>query len=74
MKHAISVCRGFLLCLPAKVCNIGMLRDYRAQLRELKATAKQEESGGGDAGAENVDPGAARGGRSCELCDWVVGL
>lgn len=53
-----------------------MLRDYRAQLRELKATAKQEESGRvGDAGAENVDPGAPRGsgGRSCELCDRVVG-
>ncbi|CAM9338179.1 unnamed protein product, partial [Ectocarpus sp. 12 AP-2014] len=53
-----------------QVCNIGMLRDYRAQLRELKATAKREEAGGGvgDVGAENVDPGAARGGRS-----WTTG-
>ncbi|CAN0453854.1 unnamed protein product, partial [Ectocarpus sp. 12 AP-2014] len=53
-----------------QVCNIGMLRDYRAQLRELKATAKREEGGvgdaSGDAGAENVDPGATRGGRSCD--------
>eukprot|EP00903_Cladosiphon_okamuranus_P005837 g5778.t1 len=38
-----------------QVCNIGMLRDYRTQMRDLKAEAKE-----GD--VENVDPGPGRGG------------
>ncbi|CAN0168212.1 unnamed protein product [Scytosiphon promiscuus] len=49
-----------------QVSNIGMLRDYRAQLREIKVEAKEERRG--DAGAENVDPvaGGSRPGRSCK--------
>lgn len=43
-----------------------MLRDYRAQLKGLKAGAKEERRGdpGPPGGAENVDPGGGSGGRS----------
>lgn len=41
-----------------------MLRDYRAQLRELKAEGGGNASrDGGLAGTENVDPGNNRNGR-----------
>lgn len=48
-----------------QVSNIGMLRDYRAQLREIKVEANEERRG--DAGAENIDPiaGGSRPGHSC---------
>lgn len=68
------------LLLFVQVCNIGMLRNYRAQLREVKEGTK----GTGDssrAGAENVDPGGTtrpgssgntRDGRPGKPCVWFV--
>lgn len=53
------------LCFAAfffQVSNIGMLRNYRAQLRDVKGGVK--EAGNGRAGVENVDPGDARTGSS----------
>eukprot|EP00752_Nemacystus_decipiens_P018211 g16340.t1 len=43
-----------------QVCNIGMLRDYRTQLRDLKAEVKEGRRADGD--TENVDPGHSGGG------------
>lgn len=45
-----------------QVSNIGMLRDYRSQLREVKAGASDAAGDALLAGAENVDPGSARTG------------
>lgn len=46
-----------------------MLRDYRTQMRDLKAEAKAERRGD----AENVDPGQgsrAGGARCSRACEW----
>lgn len=44
----------FLFFSVHQVSNIAMLRDHRAQLRDIKATANKS-------GRENVDPGSATG-------------
>lgn len=46
--------RFYYFFLRTQVSNIAMLRDHRAQLRDLKATANKS-------GRENVDPGSSTG-------------